>query len=246
MQIFAGAGGLDAQDWAAILKRMYERYAQRKGFEVKILSISFGEGVGPEGRIGIKHVTLEIKGLYAFGRLKKEAGVHRLVRISPFSAKKLRHTSFVKIEVLPLIETEKELKIEIKPEDLKIDFYKASGPGGQYVNKRETAVRITHLPTGIQVSCQSERLQQSNRKKALQLLYSKLYQFKKEDLEKKVGEFKKEVSASWGNQIRSYVFHPYKLVKDHRTGVEEKNIEEVLDGNLDKFIEEEIKLKNGK
>ncbi len=244
LQIFAGAGGQDAQDWVAILKRMYEKYCQKKGFSVKVLHQSFGEGIGPEGRIGLKQVTLEIKGPYAFGLLKKEAGVHRLVRISPFSAKNLRHTSFAKVELLPQIKTEKELKIKIKPEDLKIDFYRASGPGGQYVNKRETAVRITHLPTGLQVSCQSERLQGENRKKAMELLYSKLYQFKKEKLEKRIEDFKKEVSPSWGNQIRSYIFHPYKLVKDHRTGVERSDIDEVLDGDLDDFIEKEIKLKN--
>jgi peptide chain release factor 2 len=243
LSIFAGAGGQDAQDWVTILLRMYERYALFKGFQTKILHQSFGEAGGPEGRIGTKSVTLEIKGKYAFGLLKRESGVHRLVRISPFSAKALRHTSFALVEVLPEIPKTEESEIKIKPEDLKIDYYRASGPGGQYVNRRETAVRLTHLPTGIVVSCQSERLQGLNREKAMKILLAKLHQLKTEKVEKELKEVKgKQVSASWGNQIRSYVLHPYKLVKDLRTGVETANVEEVLDGNLDRFIEAEIKL----
>ena len=242
LSIYAGAGGQDAQDWATMLLRMYERYSQRKGYKTQILHQSFGEGGGPEGRIGIKSATLEIKGNYAYGFLKKETGVHRLVRISPFSPKALRHTSFALVDVLPEIEIEKEKDTyPIKPEDLKIDFYRASGPGGQYVNKRETSVRITHLPTGIVVACQSERLQGMNREKAMKILISKLHQLKEEKAKMELKEIKGEkTSASWGNQIRSYVLHPYKMVKDLRTNVETSNTEEVLDGNLDQFIAEQV------
>jgi peptide chain release factor 2 len=244
LSIFSGAGGQDAQDWTTLLLRMYERYCQGRGFKTKILHQSFGEGGGPEGRIGTKSVTLEIKGNFAFGILKKENGVHRLVRISPFSQKDIRHTSFALVEVIPQIPEPEESETEIKPEDLKIDFYRASGPGGQYVNRRETAVRITHLPTRIVVFCQSERSQQQNRKKAMELLYSKLYQLFQKTHQKEISKIKgQKVSASWGNQIRSYVLHPYKLVKDLRTRVETNDVEKVLDGNLDKFIEAEIKLK---
>jgi len=241
LSIYAGTGGQDAQDWATMLLRMYERYCVFKGFQFKILNQSFGEAGGPEGRIGTKSVSAEIKGPYAFGFLKKETGVHRLVRISPFSAKSLRHTSFALVEVLPVIEKEDE--IEVKPDDLKIDFYRASGPGGQNVNKRETSVRITHLPTGIVVSCQSERTQGGNRKKAMQMLLSKLYSLQQEKEQKELMKAKGDkVSVSWGNQIRSYVIHPYKMVKDLRTNLEISDVESVLDGSLDKFIEEEIKL----
>lgn len=244
LSIYSGAGGQDAQDWATMLLRMYQRYCERKGFRTEILSQSFGEAGGPEGRIGTKSVNLEIKGNYAYGFLLKENGVHRLVRISPFSSQSLRHTSFALVEVLPEIGKEDEKEIEIKPEDLKIDFYNSSGPGGQYVNKRETAVRITHLPTGIVVTCQSERLQGDNRKKAMKMLLSKLYQLKQETQKKELSKIKGEkISASWGNQIRSYVLHPYKLVKDLRTGIESSKPEEVLDGDLDQFIEAEVKLK---
>ena len=242
LSITSGAGGQDAQDWAAMLLRMYERYCQRKGYKAEVLHQSFGEGGGPEGRIGIKSATLEIKGDYAYGFLKKETGVHRLVRVSPFSPKALRHTSFTLVDVLPEIEIEKEKDTyPIKPEDLKIDFYRASGPGGQYVNKRETSVRITHLPTGIVVACQSERLQGMNREKAMKILISKLHQLKEEKAKMELKEIKGEkTSASWGNQIRSYVLHPYKMVKDLRTNVETSNTEEVLDGNLDQFIAEQV------
>jgi len=243
LSIFSGAGGQDAQDWATILLRMYERYCQGKGFKTRIMEQSFGEAGGPEGRIGTKSVTMEIKGNLAYGFLKNETGVHRLVRISPFNAKSLRQTSFALVEVLPQILKAEELDIKIKPEDLKIDFYKASGPGGQYVNKRETAVRITHLPTGIIVTCQSERTQGDNRAAALEILYSKLYKFYRENQKKELKEMKGEkISASWGNQIRNYVLHPYKLVKDLRTDLETSDIEKVLDGDLNKFIEAEIQL----
>lgn len=241
LSIYSGAGGQDAQDWATLLLRMYKRYCQRNGFAEKILEQSFGESGGPEGRIGTKSATLEVKGKYAFGFLKKETGVHRLVRISPFSAKSLRHTSFVLVEVLPKISKAEDAEIEIKPDDLKTDFYRASGPGGQYVNKRETAARITHLPTGIIVSCQSERTQGDNREEAMKMLYSKLYQLREENRKKELKELKGDkISASWGNQIRSYVLHPYKMVKDLRTEFESSNPEDVLDGNLEEFIEKEI------
>lgn len=243
LSISAGAGGQDAQDWVTILLRMYERYCQRKGYQTIVLHQSFGEGGGPEGRIGTKQVTLEIKGNYTYGFLKKETGVHRLVRISPFSARGLRHTSFSLVEVMPVISKEEEAEIKIKPEDLKLETFRASGPGGQYVNRRETAVRITHLPTGIKVACQSERLQGLNRGKAMKILVAKLYQLKEEKSAKELREIKGDLtSASWGNQIRSYVLHPYCLVKDLRTGVETSNVEAVLDGALDKFVEAEIKI----
>lgn len=243
LSIFSGAGGQDAQDWATILLRMYERYCQRKGFKTRVLEQSFGEAGGPEGRIGIKSVTMEIKGNLAYGFLKNETGVHRLVRISPFNAKSLRQTSFALVEILPQISRAEELDTKVKPEDLKTDFYKASGPGGQYVNKRETAVRITHLPTGIIVTCQSERTQGENREEALKILYSKLYRFYEERQKKELKEIKGEkISASWGNQIRNYVLHPYKLVKDLRTDVESSDVEGILDGDLNQFIEAEIKI----
>lgn len=237
--IQAGAGGKDSQDWVAILLRMYQKYLERKGFKYQILDVDYGEP-GPEGRIGIKSVIMEVCGPFAFGFLKKESGVHRLVRISPFSAKGLRQTSFALVQVLPKIPP---TQFEIKESDLKIETFKASGPGGQYVNKRMTAVRITHLPTKITVSCQSERSLAQNRKMAIEILRAKLFQFfetkRKKEIEKIKGE---KVQIEFGSQIRSYVFHPYKLVKDLRTKVETSNLEEVLDGNLDPFIRAEIKL----
>jgi peptide chain release factor 2 len=235
LSIYAGAGGTDAQDWATMLLRMYERYCLNQGFQTKVLQQSFGEP-GPEGRIGTKQVSLEAKGKYAFGFLKAEVGVHRLVRISPFSAQSLRHTSFALVEVLPEISGIDEAELKIKPDELKIDVYKSSGPGGQNVNKRETAVRVTHLPTGLVAASQSERLQNSNKKKALMMLYAKLFQLKEKEKAKELAEIKgKAVSIEWGNQIRSYVLHPYKLVKDLRTGVETSDIEGVLNGDLNQF-----------
>ncbi|MDO8663706.1 MAG: PCRF domain-containing protein, partial [Candidatus Wildermuthbacteria bacterium] len=203
LSIMAGAGGQDSQDWATMLLRMYQRYCERRGFKNKILEQSFGEAGGPEGRIGTKSVALEIKGSYAYGFLKKETGVHRLVRISPFSSQSLRHTSFALVEITPDIETKKP-EVEINSQDLKIDFYRASGPGGQYVNKRETAVRITHLPTGLVVSCQSERTQGDNRGTAMKMLLAKLYRLQQETRQKEMKEARGEkISASWSNQIRN-------------------------------------------
>lgn len=239
LSIYSGAGGQDAQDWAAILLRMYERYCLKKGFRAKVLHQTFGEAGGPEGRIGIKSVTLEVKGNYVYGFLRKENGVHRLVRISPFSAQKLRHTSFALVEVLPEINQGVE---KINPQNLKIDTFRASGPGGQYVNRRESAVRITHLPSGIVVASQAERLQGLNKEKAMKMLYGKLYQLKEKEKEKEIKKIKgKPTSIEWGSQIRSYVLHPYKLVKDVRTNVETSKVEAVLDGDLNEFIEAEIK-----
>lgn len=251
LEIFSGAGGQDSQDWATMLLRMYEKYCAKKGFKFNILHQSFGQGGGPEGRIGLKSATLEIIGSYAYGFLKKEGGVHRLVRISPFSAQKLRHTSFALVEVMPeIVPTESRIHDgeaigKIKPEDLKVDTFKSSGPGGQYVNKTESAVRITHLPTGIVVASQTERLQGKNKANAMKILMAKLYQLQQESNKKELKEIKGEsVSASWGNQIRSYVLHPYKLVKDLRTQYETSDAEGVLDGDLEHFIQAELKIHN--
>jgi len=238
LSIYAGAGGVDAQDWGEMLLRMYQYYAQNQGFKVKLLDITSGQ------EAGIKNATLEIKGKFAYGYLKKENGVHRLVRLSPFNADSLRHTSFVLVEVLPEMSKDIQKEIEIKPEDLKIDTFRASGPGGQYVNRRESAVRITHLSTKLAASCQSERSQAQNKEKAQQLLYNKLFQKKLKEEKKKKEKIRGDLpSAEWGNQIRSYVLHPYKMVKDLRTGVESSDPEEVLDGKIDKFIQAELKIK---
>ncbi len=242
LTIKAGAGGKDAQDWANILFRMYQRYCERQGFKSKILSQSFSD-MGPEGRVGIKEAVLEVKGNMAYGFLKGENGVHRLVRISPFSAKDLRHTSFALIEVLPQLRKTAEQELNIREEDLRVDTYRASGPGGQYVNKRESAIRITHLPTSITVNCQAERTQGLNRSKAMEMLNAKLIQMKEKQDKQRIEKVKgKTASPEWGNQIRSYVFYPYKMVKDHRTKVETSQLEEVLDGDLDQFIKAEIQL----
>ena len=238
LSIFSGAGGKDAEDWAAMLRRMYERWAEQKGFRVRALHEHFGELQGPSGW-GIKNVSLEIRGSYAYGRLKRESGVHRLVRISPFSAKSLRHTSFALVEVMPEFVRPEEVTID--PNDLVIDFFRSSGPGGQNVNKRETAVRITHRPTNIQVAAQVERSQERNREIAMRLLAAKLYQEKLQEQEREAARVKGEtVSIQWGSQIRSYVLHPYQLVKDHRSGYETSQIDGVLDGGIDDFIAAEL------
>jgi len=242
LEIFSGAGGQDSQDWATILLRMYEKYCVKKGFKAVVLHQQFGEGGGPEGRVGTKSVTVEINGNYAYGFLKKESGVHRLVRISPFNAQKLRQTSFALVNVLPELKND-DAEIDIKPDDLKVDTYKASGPGGQYVNKTESAIRITHIPTGLVVASQTERLQGKNKENAMKILRAKLYQLKDDAHAKKLKEIKGDsISASWGNQIRSYVLHPYKMVKDLRTQYETSDTEGVLDGKLDDFIEAELKI----
>ncbi|MBI2041790.1 MAG: peptide chain release factor 2 [Candidatus Nealsonbacteria bacterium] len=241
LSIYSGAGGQDAQDWSAMLLRMYLRYSDRRGWKTRIIDESFGDP-GPEGRIGVKSVTIEIKGPYAYGFLKKETGVHRLVRISPFSAQSLRHTSFALVEVLPEISSQEEQELEIKPDELRVDVYKSSGPGGQNVNKRMTAVRITHLPTKITVAAQAERSHAQNKEQAMKLLYAKLYKLKEQEKAKTLAELKgKAVSIEWGNQIRSYVLHPYKMVKDLRTNIETSNAENVLEGDLEEFIEAELK-----
>jgi peptide chain release factor 2 len=242
LEIYSGAGGQDSQDWATMLLRMYEKYCARKGFKISILHQAFGESGGPEGRIGTKNAVFQIKGKYAYGFLKKESGVHRLVRISPFNAQKLRHTSFAIVNVLPELDNAGS-EININPDDLKIDTFKASGPGGQYVNKTESAVRVTHIPTGIVVSSQSERLQGRNKENAMKILESKLYQLKEELHAKELKEIKGDlVPASWGNQIRSYVLHPYKMVKDLRTQYETSDTESVLNGEIENFIEAELKM----
>lgn len=231
LSIHAGTGGTDAQDFAYMLLRMYVKWAEKKGYKVKIVDTLPGE------EAGIKNAVLLIEGKGAYGYLKGEKGIHRLIRISPFNANSKRHTSFVSITVIP--EIEEEIEVEIKPEDLKIETMRASGHGGQHVNKTETAVRITHVPTGITVTCQNERSQYLNKMTALKILKSKLYQLEKQKIEQKkenlIGE-KKEIS--WGNQIRTYILHPYKIIKDHRTQFESYKVEEVLNGELDDFIRE--------
>jgi peptide chain release factor 2 len=216
-----------------MLARMYQRYGERKNLKTKIIDASYGESGGPEGRVGVKKIVLEVKGKYAFGLIKRESGTHRLVRKSPFSSGGTRHTSFAQVDVFPLIK-ESNREIKIKDEDLKFDTFKASGPGGQNVNKRESAVRVTHIPSGIVVSSQSERKQGENRRIALSILQSKLEKIKEEEAKKKREREKQEVSGtSWGTQIRNYVLHPYKLIKDLQNKTETSNVEDVLDGNLD-------------
>lgn len=228
LNIYAGAGGVDAQDWAGMLLTMYRKFVTKRGWRFVTLHESFGE----QG--GLKNASVEMTGESIYDILKKESGVHRLVRISPFSAKRLRHTSFALVEILPEI-TAKDLSINAN--DLRVDTFRSSGPGGQNVNKLETAVRVTHLPTGIAVAVQSERSQAQNKEKALQLLASRLAAKMGEQKAQHLSELKPQVANEWGSQIRSYVLNPYQMVKDHRTGVKSSQPDRVLDGDLDKFLQ---------
>ena len=230
VSIHSGAGGTEAQDWASILLRMYLRWAERKGFRTEMIDTLDGE------EAGIKSATLEVTGEFAYGYLKAEVGIHRLVRISPFDAGKRRHTSFASVFVYP--EIDEDIVIEVKDEDLRVDTFRSSGAGGQHVNKTESAVRFTHLPTGIVVSCQNERSQHKNRAMAMKVLKARLYELKLREQEEKAEELnsaKKDIA--WGSQIRSYVLQPYRLAKDHRTNLEIGNVDAVLDGDLDEFIQ---------
>lgn len=228
--IHAGAGGTDSQDWSAMLLRMYLRWAEMRGFRAEIVDSLAGD------EAGVKRAMLSVEGKYAYGYLRSERGVHRLVRLSPFDTNHRRHTSFSLVEIWPDIQT--EIEIEIRPEDLQMDVFSSSGPGGQHMQKNATAVRITHKPTNIVVACQSERSQTQNRETALKVLRARLYQMELERQQQERDELKGEhVEAGWGNQIRSYVLHPYKMVKDLRTGYEVGNPEAVLDGDLDAFME---------
>lgn len=239
LALHAGAGGTESQDWASMLLRMYLRWAERHGYEAEVLDVSPGE------EAGIKSAIVEIKGHYVYGYLKGEHGVHRLVRLSPFDADHARHTSFVLVEVLP--EAEEKVDIKINPEDLKIETFRSSGPGGQHMQKTSSAVRITHLPTGLVATCQSQRSQYQNKEAALRILYSRLLELERKKKEEERARLKGErIEASWGNQIRSYVLHPYKMVKDHRTDYEVHDAEAVLDGELDGFITAYLRSKVGK
>ncbi len=236
IEIHPGAGGTESQDWAEMLLRMYKRYAERKGFKVETLDYLPGD------EAGVKSVTLLIQGHNAYGYLKAEKGVHRLVRISPFDSSGRRHTSFASLDVMP--EFNDDVEIDVKSEDLKVDTYRASGAGGQHVNTTDSAVRITHVPTNTIVTCQSERSQIKNREKAMKMLKSKLYQQEIEKQQQELDEIRGEQKEiGWGSQIRSYVFHPYNMVKDHRTNVENGNTQAVMDGELDPFIDAYLRSK---
>jgi len=225
-----GAGGTEAQDWAEMLLRMYTRWTERHGFKADLVDLQPGEGAG------IKSATITVEGPYAYGYLKAEAGIHRLVRISPFDSNARRHTSFASVFVYP--EIDDEVEVEIDEADLRVDTYRSSGAGGQHVNKTDSAVRLTHLPTGIVVACQNERSQHKNKSMAMKILRARLYELEQEKQREKMAELNKtKKDIAWGSQIRSYVLHPYRLVKDHRTGVEIGNADGVLDGDLDRFIE---------
>lgn len=235
--VHSGAGGLEAQDWAEMLLRMYTRWAEKKGFSVSIIDML------RDYEAGIKSATLLVEGENAYGYMKSEKGVHRLVRISPFDAAGKRHTSFASVDVMP--ELDDDIKVEINEEDLKIDTYRSGGAGGQHVNKTDSAVRITHLPTGLIVQCQNERSQHSNKEMAMKMLYAKLLEVMEQEHKDKIDDIKGEYrEIAWGSQIRSYVFHPYNMVKDHRTGEETGNVGAVMDGELDNFINAYLKQKN--
>lgn len=238
VSIHPGAGGTEAQDWADILMRMYLRWVESRGFHAEVVDFLPGD------EAGVKSVTFTVSGEYAYGYLKAEVGVHRLVRISPYDANKRRHTSFASVFVYP--EIEDDIEIDINEADLKVDTYRSSGAGGQHVNKTDSAVRITHIPTGIVVACQNERSQHKNRAVAMKLLRARLYEKKLEEQEAKMQEFSKDKrDIAWGSQIRSYVMQPYRLIKDHRTGYETGNIDPVLDGALDGFIEAYLQMRSG-
>jgi len=245
--IVAGQGGRDAEDFVQMLARMYLAYFKKRQWPCKILHQHFSEEPGGSseaaGERGLKNITLEVEANYAYGYLKNESGVHRLVRVSPFDAKDLRHTSFALVELMPELKDVDLKDIKLEDKDLKIDFYRSSGPGGQNVNKRETAVRVVHLATGLSASCQSERSQVQNRDKAFHLLKLKIFDYIKNKKMEEKELLKKRIEPSWGNQIRNYVLHPYKLVKDLRTGVETSKIDAVLEGEIDDFIQAELQLK---
>jgi len=230
LSIHPGAGGTESMDWAAMLLRMYKRFCERKGFDARILDLLPGE------EAGIKSVSMEVKGTNAYGTLKSESGVHRLVRLSPFDAAHRRHTSFASVFVYPEIES--NLEVEIKDDDIRVDTYRASGAGGQHVNKTDSAVRITHMPSGIVVQCQSERSQHRNRDNAMKILRARLYHLKMEEERARLSKMiETQKDIAWGSQIRSYVLHPYTLAKDHRTAVETSGVHDVLDGGIEEFIE---------
>lgn len=239
IELHPGAGGTESQDWGSMLLRMYTRFCEQHGYQVETLDYQAGD------EAGIKSVTLMIKGHNAFGYLKSERGVHRLVRISPFDSAKRRHTSFCSVDVMP--ELDATIDIEINPDDLKIDTYRASGAGGQHINKTESAVRITHIPTGTVVASQAQRSQLKNREQAMGMLKAKLYQMEVEKKEQEAAAVRGEqLEIGWGSQIRSYVFHPYSMVKDHRTNFETGNVQAVMDGDLDGFIDAYLKMKLNK
>ncbi|MBF8982950.1 peptide chain release factor 2 [Lutibacter sp. B2] len=235
LSIHSGAGGLDAQDWAEMLLRMYTRWCDKKGYRVKTLDIL------PDTEAGIKNVTLLVEGENAYGYLKSEKGVHRVVRISPFDPSGKRHTSFVSIDIMPVLD--ENIEADINPTDLRIDTYRASGAGGQHINKTESAIRITHIPTGLVVQCQNERSQHSNKDTAMKMLQAKFVELKEKEHKDKIEDLKGDYSQiAWGSQIRSYVFHPYNMVKDHRTNTEVGNVQSVMNGEIDIFINDYLKI----
>jgi peptide chain release factor 2 len=244
VSIYAGVGGQDAEDWTGMLYEMYAKFARKKGWQTKTIHESLANFQFKTDRYLLKNITFEIKGNYAYGYLKKEAGVHRLVRISPFSPEKKRHTSFALVEVLPDITILDSFldyrKLEIPKKDLKIEFFRSSGPGGQNINKVETAVRITHLPTGLTAASHVDRSQAQNRERAMNLLKIRLIKFMEEKSIQELDKLRTKVKPEWGNQIRSYILNPYQLVKDHRTGLETTQVDKVLNGDIDMFIESDI------